>query len=152
MRRRSFWLILLSVFSLSLFGALLFRGKASEPALATVTVCARFCDNALAEVLESKEAEGTLDGAPCRILSVTKEASTVVKEESGAPVRFSSRLFSDVFFVLETEAVVKDDLPYAADAFLSPGKRVLLSSPLFYGECELLSVKVVESEQKSAKK
>ena len=146
MRRRNFWLILLSVFSLSLFGALLFRGKASEPALATLTVCARFCDNALAETLHRDETAGTVDGAPCRILSFAVQASTVVKEENGAPVHFPSRLYSDVFFVLETELTVKDGLPYAADAFLSPGKRVLLSSPVFYGECELLSVKVGKSD------
>lgn len=145
MRRWFFLLILLFVFLLSLFGALLFKRKAPEPKIATVTVCARFCDNALAQALKIKDAEGTVDGAPCHIRSVRTQASTITKEEGDVPVSYSSRLQSDVFFVLETEVTVKDGLPYAADAFLSPGKRVLLSSPIFYGECELFSINVAQS-------
>lgn len=152
MRRRSFLLLLLSVFLLSLFGGLIFRGKAQTPSLATVTLCARFCDNALAESLSCEEESATVDGAPCRILSLSVRASTVTREEGGVPVRFPSRLASDVFFEIETEVSVKDGLPYAADAFLSPGKRVLLSSSVFHGECEILAVKVLKNGQKTAKK
>ena len=145
MSRRAFFLILLTAFSLSLLGALVFKEKAPEPKFGTLTLCARFCDNELVEALSTGEAEGTVDGAPCRILSVRTEASTVTREEGGVPLSFPSRLLSDVFFVLEVELTVKDGLPYAADAFLSPAKRVLLSSPFFYGECEILSIKVGKS-------
>ena len=138
MKKRLFFLFPVSLFLISLLGAFWVSEEKTPPKTAAVTVCARFCDNALADALEDISRDATLDGAACKILSLTKKPSTVCKEDT----TFPSRLYSDIFFLLEAEVTLRESAPYAGGSLLSPGKRVLLSSMSFYGECEILSVEI----------
>ena len=141
-KKPCFLLLLLSLFVISLLGYTAFREKTPEPRVASILVRVRYCDNALADAVEEKVTVASIDGAPCKILSLSKAPSTVTKEEGGALVSYPSRLFSDLSFRLFAEVTVKDGMPYAEECFLSVGKKILLSSPVFYGECEILSIDV----------
>lgn len=134
--------LLLLIFAISLSGFYLLRKKNDESLFATVTLrCAR-CDNALVTRISFGGFDATIGGAPCRILSAEPTPSECFEIKNGAPLYFSSRLFSDVIFTATLRAISRDGALYADEVFLSPGGRVLLSSARFHGECEILSVKV----------
>ena len=141
-KKRVFPLILLFVFLFSLFGFYLFGSKENESHTLYLTLRRARCDNALALRLTDGEYTGTLDGTPCKILSVRCEPSVCYAYENGESRRYTSCLFSDVTLTLTLEGSVRNGMPYADGTFLSLGKRVHLSSAAFYGECEIISLKV----------
>lgn len=130
------------VFALSLFGAYLFKGEDATPHPATLEIRYRHCDNALAAEIPQSAFDATLGSTPCRVLAVRKEPTRCAEQKNGSLLYYDSLLFSDVIFTVSAEVTLREEMAYASDDFLSPGKRVTLCSPVFYGECDIISLKV----------
>ena len=131
---------LVLILLLSVLGTLLLKGKSPSPIPLTVKVRCAHVDNALALSLSSRQANASLDGEECRILSVFSAPSEISEMKGGSLISYPSKLFSDVTVTLSVRATPRDGLFYAGEVWLSPAKRVLLSAPTFYGYGEILSV------------
>lgn len=143
-RIRLLCLFAAAVLLFSALGALLLRRDTDNTVPIVLTVKNAHADNALALSLPRGTFAATIDGIPCRILSFSAAPSELCEVKDGDPFPYPSRLFSDITVTLSVEATVREGVLYAADAFLSVGKRVLLSSPVFYGFGEITSIKVGE--------
>jgi hypothetical protein len=138
------------VFILSLAGGRLLRADTAQSETLILTVKAVKCDNAVARALDGGECVATLDGALASLLSYRSEPSPISEQANGVFYRYPSELFSDIYFTLSVDAAVREGVYYADGVFLSLGKHATLSSPLFYGNVEIVALEVGQSTQKTA--